>query len=218
MTRRMATAQTTLFSAPDGGFVCGVDEAGRGPWAGPVVAAAVILDTRRMPAGIADSKTLTEKQREAAFISIIDHCITYAAGVASVAEIDELNILQATFLAMQRAVAGLTIKPSLALIDGNLVPPLPCEARAIVGGDAIEPAISAASIVAKVLRDRMMVEMHAAHPHYGWASNKGYGTAEHQEALTLHGVTAHHRRSFKPIEQHLVGAGGRDSTDSTLTH
>ena len=186
-----------------GGLVCGIDEAGRGPWAGPVVAAAVILDPARTPKGLGDSKALTAKQREAAFLSIIDDSVTYAVGVASVVEIDEMNILQATFLAMRRAYAGLTIKPTLALIDGNLVPPLPCEARAIVGGDALEPCISAASIVAKVLRDRMMAELHAAHPSYGWDSNKGYGTADHQEALSRHGVTAHHRRSFKPISNIL---------------
>ena len=190
-------------SAPADGFVCGVDEAGRGPWAGPVVAVAVILDPARIPPGLGDSKALTAKQREAAFLKIIDGCGTYAAGVASVEEIDEFNILQATFLAMRRAVLGLTIKPTLALIDGNLVPPLPCEARSIVGGDAIEPAISAASIVAKVLRDRMMAEMHLAHPQYGWDSNKGYGTADHQEALARYGVTPHHRRSFKPVSNIL---------------
>lgn len=186
-----------------GGLVCGIDEAGRGPWAGPVVAAAVILDPGRLPKGLADSKALSARQRESAFLSIIDDSVTYAVGVASVDEIDEVNILQATFLAMRRAYAGLTIKPKLALIDGNLAPPLPCDAKTIVGGDAQEACISAASIVAKVLRDRTMLELHAAHPHYGWNSNKGYGTAEHQDALARHGVTAHHRRSFKPISNIL---------------
>jgi ribonuclease HII len=195
-------------------LVCGIDEAGRGPWAGPVVAAAVILDPSRMPKGLDDSKALTARQREAAFISIIDACVTYAVGVASVEEIDEINVLQATFLAMRRAYAGLTIKPSLALIDGNLVPPLPCDARAIVNGDALEPCISAASIVAKVLRDRMMLELHAAHPFYGWDSNKGYGTADHQAALARHGVTAHHRRSFKPISNILYA--GQEQTQPIL--
>jgi ribonuclease HII len=200
-------AKPDLFSLPPaGGLVCGIDEAGRGPWAGPVVAAAVILDPARLPKGLGDSKALTAKQREAAFHAIIDDSVTYAAGVASVAEIDELNILQATFLAMRRAHAGLTIKPALALIDGNLVPPLPCEARAIVGGDALEACISAASIVAKVLRDRMMSELHALHPQYGWDSNKGYGTPDHQDALARHGVTAHHRRSFKPVSNILCAA------------
>jgi ribonuclease HII len=202
MTRR-AKNSTSFDAAAANGYVCGVDEAGRGPWAGPVVAAAVILDPRRIPPGLGDSKALTAKQRDAAFIAIIDGCVTYAAGVASVEEIDELNILQATFLAMRRAVAGLTIKPKLALIDGNLIPPLPCEARAIIGGDAIEPCISAASIVAKVLRDRTMLEMHAAHPQYGWDSNKGYGTPDHQLALAQYGVSPHHRRSFKPISNIL---------------
>jgi ribonuclease HII len=199
---RQVPPVSNFGSTPDG-YVCGVDEAGRGPWAGPVVAAAVILDPRRIPAGLGDSKALTAKQRESAFLSIIDDSVTYAVGVASVEEIDELNILQATFLAMKRAVSGLTIKPKLALIDGNLVPPLPCEARAIVGGDASEPCISAASIVAKVIRDRMMADMHLAHPQYGWDSNKGYGTPDHQQALATYGVTPHHRRSFKPVSNIL---------------
>jgi ribonuclease HII len=202
MARRHTAPKFSGTTLADG-YVCGVDEAGRGPWAGPVVAAAVILDPLRVPPGLGDSKALTAKQREAAFLAIIDDSATYAAGVASVEEIDELNILQATFLAMQRAVNGLTIKPKLALIDGNLVPRLPCEARSIVDGDALEPCISAASIVAKVLRDRMMAEMHVAHPQYGWDSNKGYGTPDHQEALARYGVTAHHRRSFKPISNIL---------------
>ncbi len=198
------TARVHPVNTPlSGGLTCGIDEAGRGPWAGPVVAAAVILDPARMPKGLDDSKALTARQREAAFTSIIDDCVTYAVGVASVEEIDEVNILQATFLAMRRAYAGLTIKPGLALVDGNLVPPLPCEAQAIVGGDALQPSISAASIVAKVIRDRTMLELHAAHPRYGWDNNKGYGTADHQEALARHGVTPHHRRSFKPISNIL---------------
>lgn len=189
-------------------LVCGIDEAGRGPWAGPVVAAAVILDPRRPIAGLADSKTLSPRQREAVFVDIVDHSLAYAAGIASVEEIDEHNILRATFLAMQRAFAGLIFKPAEALIDGNMVPPLPCAARAIVDGDALEPAISAASIVAKVLRDRTMRELHLAHPHYGWDSNKGYGTPDHQAALETYGVTDHHRRSFKPISNILYAGSG----------
>jgi ribonuclease HII len=217
MARRSAAPQT-FEMPPLGGLVCGIDEAGRGPWAGPVVAAAVILDPARVPKGLGDSKALTARQRETAFHAIIDESVTYAAGVASVEEIDELNILQATFLAMKRAYAGLTIKPAMALIDGNLVPPLPCDARAIVNGDALEPCISAASIVAKVLRDRMMAELHVLHPNYGWDSNKGYGTADHQTALARYGVTAHHRRSFKPVSNILYAPPATDSTDSALTH
>lgn len=193
----------TFSGGAGGSIVCGVDEAGRGPWAGPVVAAAVILDPRRPIPGLADSKALTPQQRERAFVAIIDHSMTYAVGVASVQEIDDVNILQATFLAMRRAVAGLTIKPQIALIDGNLAPPLPCETRTIVDGDATEPAISAASIVAKVIRDRMMCELHLAHPQYAWDSNKGYGTPDHQTALASFGVTEHHRRSFKPVSNIL---------------
>lgn len=202
-----AAKPRSFDSGAAGGLICGIDEAGRGPWAGPVVAAAVILDPARLPKGLDDSKALSARQREAAFLSIIDDSVTYAVGVASVEEIDEVNILQATFLAMRRAYAGLTIKPQFALIDGNLVPPLPCDARAIVGGDAKEACISAASIIAKVIRDRTMVELHAMHPLYGWDSNKGYGTADHQEALAQHGVTAHHRRSFRPISNILCSRG-----------
>jgi ribonuclease HII len=182
-------------------LVCGVDEVGRGPLAGPVVAAAVILDPARPIDGLADSKNLTERRREALFLQICDRALCWSLGRAEVAEIDAINILQASLLAMRRAVEGLTIGPQLALVDGNRLPELACSARAIVGGDASEPCISAASIVAKVVRDREMVALDAQYPGYGLARHKGYPTRVHIQALSELGVTAIHRRSFGPVRR-----------------
>ena len=188
--------------ADQSGPVAGIDEAGRGPWAGPVVAAAVILDPHDIPVGIADSKALKAAQREA-LLPAIEAAAEVGVGQASVAEIDDLNILAATMLAMRRAVAALPRPPALALVDGNRDPGLACPTRCIVKGDARCQAIAAASIVAKVTRDRIMAGLAAAHPGYGWERNAGYGTAQHRAALARLGVTPHHRRSFAPIRQQL---------------
>ncbi len=183
-----------------GGVVCGIDEAGRGPWAGPVVAAAVILDPRRVPAGIDDSKRLTPAAREALFEALVASAII-GVGAASVGEIDRVNILQATLRAMERAVAALPRAPSAALVDGNRLPVLPCPATAVVGGDGLALSIAAASIVAKVTRDRLMRELAREYPAYGWDRNKGYGTSGHAAALARHGITPHHRLSFGPVHR-----------------
>ena len=183
--------------------VAGVDEAGRGPLAGPVVAAAVILDTARTPPGLNDSKKLTARARRA-LESAIRACALVGVGVASVAEIDSLNILRASHLAMQRAIAALPQSPALVLIDGNLIPRgLTIPARAIVGGDACCLSIAAASIVAKIWRDRIMVDLAQQHPGYGWDRNAGYPTKSHTFAIQSLGVTPHHRRSFRPIHNIL---------------
>ncbi|MHB1221909.1 MAG: ribonuclease HII [Gammaproteobacteria bacterium] len=184
--------------------IAGVDEAGRGPLAGPVVAAAVILDPNKPIKGLTDSKKLTEKQRDKLFLDIRQHALAWSVARATVAEIDEINILQASLLAMQRAVAGLTIAPKLVLVDGNRAPLFACEARAIIQGDLLEPAISAASIVAKVLRDRYMVMLHKKYPQYGFEGHKGYPTAKHVEALRQHGISRVHRTSFAPVAQYVV--------------
>ena len=184
-------------------LTCGIDEAGRGPWAGPVVAAAVILKPEEVPDDLADSKVMSAARRERAYEQILAEA-TVGVGVSSVSEIDRLNILQATMLAMVRAVADLGVQPTQAVIDGNRVPEgLPCPARAIVKGDATVPAISAASIVAKVTRDRLMVALAQQFPGYGWETNAGYGVKAHAAALETLGVTPHHRRSFKPIHKIL---------------
>jgi ribonuclease HII len=182
-------------------LVCGVDEVGRGPLAGPVVAAAVILDPARPIDGLADSKKLSEKRRETLYERIRERALSWSVGRAEVAEIDEINILQASLLAMQRAVAGLSIGPQRALVDGNRVPELQCDARAIIGGDACEPCISAASIIAKVTRDREMIALDAVYPGYGLARHKGYPTRQHLDSLALLGVSEIHRRSFAPIRR-----------------
>lgn len=189
-----------------GTLTCGVDEAGRGPWAGPVTAAAVILDPARPIDGLTDSKKLSEAKREALAPLIRERAIAWCVAHASVEEIDRLNIREATFLAMRRAVEGLQHTPDLALIDGNALPGgLACEARAIVKGDLKEPAISAASILAKTDRDALMQELDAAHPGYGLARHKGYGTAAHAEALTRLGPAACHRMSFAPVRAAATG-------------
>ena len=185
------------------GLIAGVDEAGRGPLAGPVVAAAVILDELNPIAGLADSKALSEKKRERLFDEIRARALCCCIAEASVEEIDRLNILHATMLAMRRAVEGLRLKPAKVLVDGNRLPVLKVPAEAIVKGDAKVQAISAASILAKVTRDRQCLAMHAAHPEYGFAAHKGYPTAEHIAALRAHGATPWHRRSFAPVQEVL---------------
>lgn len=190
---------------PDVSLICGVDEAGRGPLAGSVVAAAVILDPERRIAGLADSKKLSAKVRERLADDIRMYALAWAIGEATATEIDEINILQATFLAMRRAVAGLKIAPEHALIDGNRVPAgLLCSAEAIVKGDAKEPAISAASILAKTYRDAHLQELDAQYPQYGFARHMGYPTAAHLQALRVHGPSPVHRRSFGPVAQCLL--------------
>ena len=181
------------------GLVAGVDEAGRGPLAGPVVAAAVILDERHPIQGLADSKKLTALRRERLFDEIRAKALCCSIAEASVEEIDRLNILQATLLAMRRAVAGLRLKPNKVLVDGNRLPTLEVLAEAIVGGDALVPAISAASILAKVHRDRWCLTLDEQYPQYGFARHKGYGTAAHLAALRAHGPCAQHRTSFRPV-------------------
>jgi len=194
-----------------GGRVAGVDEAGRGPWAGPVVAAAVILDDDRVVDGLNDSKLLSEDTREALCNAIFANSMI-GIGIVEVATIDRVNILQASLLAMRRAVDDLPAPPQSALIDGNRAPALACPAITCVRGDSNSASIAAASIIAKVTRDRVMRRLDADLPAYGWARNKGYGTAEHAAALLRHGVTVHHRRSFAPVADALrkvgVVAGG----------
>lgn len=180
--------------------VAGVDEAGRGPLAGPVVVAAVILDPARPIDGLADSKQLTAKRREALHVLIVQRALAHAVVRVEAAEIDRVNILQATLAGMRRALESLAITPTLALIDGNRLPDsLPCPARAIVRGDASEPAISAASILAKVTRDRILVDYDARWPGYGFAQHKGYPAPAHLEALRRLGPCPEHRRSFAPV-------------------
>ena len=186
-------------------LIAGVDEAGRGPLAGPVVAAAVILAAGCEVADLVDSKKLTEKRREVAFLAIHEEALAVGVGSASHLEIDNINILQASLLAMKRAVEDLAFVPDKVLCDGNRCPSLPLPVTAIVRGDATEPCISAASIVAKVTRDRIMVELHARYPHYGFSSHKGYPTKSHQAALQKYGPIAEHRRSFGPVRRYLQG-------------
>ncbi|MEO8152780.1 MAG: ribonuclease HII [Rhizobacter sp.] len=189
------------------GLIAGVDEAGRGPLAGPVVAAAVILDDLNPIKGLNDSKKLSPATRERLFDEIRAKALCCAIAEASVEEIDTLNILQATMLAMRRAVEGLRLKPGKVLVDGNRLPVLRIAAEAIVRGDAKVKAISAASILAKVHRDRLCLLLHEQHPHYGFDGHKGYPTPEHLAALRVHGACAHHRRSFAPVREVLIRAG-----------
>jgi ribonuclease HII len=184
--------------------VAGIDEAGRGPWAGPVVAAAVILDGGCLPRELAgridDSKALTAAARAEVF-ALLPMYALIGVGQASVAEIDQFNILRATFLAMARAVEKLPAMPAMALVDGNRLPPLPCPARAVVRGDGRSLSIAAASIVAKVTRDRLMGDLARQHPGYGWEHNAGYGTALHKQGIVRYGLTPHHRLSFRPVSE-----------------
>lgn len=203
--------ENSIRSALDGaplvgpvvGPVCGVDEAGRGPWAGPVIAAAVILDPALAPDGIDDSKRLSERQRERLYEAILASSQT-GIGAASVAEIDKLNILQATLLAMARAVAALPVAPGHALIDGNRAPALPCATTTVIKGDGRSLSIAAASIIAKVHRDRLMRDLAQEFPVYGWEQNKGYGTDRHRSALSRAGISPHHRLSFAPMLSHRL--------------
>ena len=188
------------------GPVCGVDEAGRGPWAGPVSAGAVILDPNRLPEGLDDSKKLTAKARAALELDIKDKALAWGVGLASVEEIENLNILQATGLAMRRAVEALAITPAFALVDGNYRFKLPCEIKTVVKGDAISSSIAAASILAKVARDRLMTEMDSVYPGYGFAAHKGYNAPIHQNALKTLGPCPAHRRSWSPIKALLEPA------------
>jgi len=197
--RKFLKAEQARLAWDAPGLMAGVDEAGRGPLAGPVVAAAVILDDQRPIRGLADSKTLTALQRERLNDQILAKALCCSVAQASVEEIDTHNILQATMLAMRRAVEGLRLKPAKVLVDGNRLPTLDVLAEAIIGGDARVKAISAASILAKVHRDRLCQDLHAEFPHYGFAGHKGYGTPEHLEALLRHGACVHHRRSFSPV-------------------
>ncbi|MCL2916945.1 ribonuclease HII [Shewanella litorisediminis] len=185
------------------GRVAGVDEVGRGPLVGDVVTAAVILDPGKPIAGLNDSKKLSEKKRDALYLEIMDKALAVSVGRASPAEIDELNILHATMLAMQRAVAGLTIVPESVLVDGNRTPDFGLPAHAVVKGDGLIAAISAASVIAKVTRDREMEDLDARYPQYGFAGHKGYPTKAHFEALSAHGVLPEHRRSFRPVREWL---------------
>ena len=195
-----------LFDVPAPRLIAGVDEAGRGPLAGPVVAAAVILDPSRPIEGLADSKKLSARQRERLAVEIRAKALAWCVAEASVEEIDAINILQATFRAMERAVAGLANTPDQVLVDGNQLPRLTVPARAIIDGDALEPAISAASILAKTARDALMAAADAEFPGYGFAQHAGYGTARHMAALRELGACAIHRRSFAPVRRVLEEA------------
>jgi len=192
-----------------GAPIAGIDEAGRGPWAGPVVAAAVILDARCIPAGLNDSKKLSASARETLFTAIMAQAHV-GVGIADIARIDQDNILQATLWAMGQACIALPKTPAAALIDGNRSPSLPCPTETLVKGDALSLCVAAASIIAKVTRDRIMVELAISHPGYAWERNKGYGTRDHADGLQRHGVTPHHRRSFKPIQTILSQKAGED--------
>lgn len=204
----MTTLQPDLFAEmPTILHLAGIDEAGRGPLAGPVYAAAVILDPERPIKGLDDSKKLSAERREELALMVQERALAWSIASASVTEIDTLNILQATMLAMQRACAGLAIKPVQALVDGNRVPKgLTCAAQAVVQGDALVPAISAASILAKTARDADLVQLHQQYPQYEFHRHKGYGTAIHLEMLRLHGPCPAHRRSFAPVRELLAVA------------
>lgn len=191
------------FTYPNISLIAGVDEVGRGPLVGDVVTAAVILDPSNPILGLADSKKLTEKKREKLFVEIQEKALCWSIGRAKPNEIDELNILHATMLAMQRAVAGLSITPNFVLIDGNRCPTLPMASQAVIKGDSLVQEISAASILAKVIRDREMVELDKIFPDYGFAKHKGYPTPYHLEKLALHGATEFHRKSFAPVRRAL---------------
>lgn len=191
------------FIYPHTHLVAGVDEVGRGPLVGAVVTAAVILDPAKPIIGLADSKKLSEKRRNALYDEIVEKALSWSLGRAEPEEIDQLNILHATMLAMQRAVAGLCVVPQYVLIDGNRCPALPMPSLAVVKGDSRVAEISAASIIAKVTRDREMAELDLSFPQYGFAQHKGYPTAFHLEKLAEHGATEHHRRSFAPVKRAL---------------
>jgi ribonuclease HII len=201
--RKFLHPEQTILSWDQTGLMAGVDEAGRGPLAGPVVAAAVILNVANPITGLADSKKLTALRREKLYDEIQAKALCCSIALATAEEIDRLNILQATLLAMKRAVEGLRLTPVKVLVDGNRLPTLVMLAEAIVRGDALVPSISAASILAKVHRDRWCAQFHLEYPQYGFAGHKGYGTAEHLAALRLHGACPQHRRSFAPVAEVL---------------
>lgn len=204
-----ALEREALAALPAGALVCGVDEVGRGPWAGPLAAGAAVLDLGAVPPGLYDSKRMSAAAREAAAGALRAAAET-AVGWADVAEIERLGLTAAVALAMARAVAGLPRAPALALVDGLRAPPLPCPALPVVRGDGRSLSIAAAAIVAKVARDRLMAELAAEHPGYGWATNMGYGTAEHVAGLRRLGPTRHHRRRFRPIHNILCGRDLKD--------
>ena len=185
------------------GLVCGVDEVGRGALCGPVVAAAVILDENNYPAGINDSKLLPRSKREGLHTELL-RSASVGLGSAQVGEVEQLNVLNAALLAMERAVSNLCLMPEMALVDGNRVPKLVCPARSVVGGDRKSISIAAASIVAKVTRDRLMAKLAFEHPGYGWEANAGYGTPQHIDAIKIMGITTHHRRGFGPVARALA--------------
>ena len=187
------------------GVICGIDEAGRGPWVGRVYAAAVILDDDIFIDGLNDSKKLSEAQREHFYTEITKEALAYSIAWAEAEEIERLNILQATFLAMQRAYEGLGIPVDLALVDGNRLPPLPCKTETVVKGDSLSASISAAGILAKVSRDRYMAQLDREYPEYGFAAHKGYGTKQHIAALQKYGITPEHRRSFLKKQEAKLG-------------
>ena len=188
--------------------ICGVDESGRGPLAGPVFAACVMLHPARPIQGLADSKTLSKQERDRLTLVIKEYSLAWAIGFASVKEIDRMNILQATLLAMKRAVKALSLAPGRVLVDGNQSPRLSCPVTAIVRGDSLIPEISAASIIAKTARDAQMVALHRRFPYYGFDRHKGYSTEQHLEALRVHGVSVVHRRSFAPVRE-LIGEAAK---------
>jgi ribonuclease HII len=202
-----STRMERALAGQEARLVAGVDEAGRGPWAGPVVAAAVIFPDRKPPKGLNDSKLLTAERREELYLSIRARGLV-GIGIVSVEEIDRVNILQATFIAMQIAVAALSDEPEIVLIDGNRCPALSQRAVPVIEGDRLCPSIAAASIIAKVTRDRLMCELAGDFPGYHWHNNKGYGTPAHAEAIMQLGVTCHHRQSFAPIRSALGRASG----------
>lgn len=194
-------------------LVCGVDEAGRGPLAGPVYAAAVILDPQQPIAGLADSKLLSARRRESLSAAIRSRALAWAIAAASVEEIDTLNILRASLLAMRRAVVALSVQPDEALVDGNQAPTLAMTCRTVVGGDRLHPAISAASILAKTARDAELIALDVSYPQYGFAQHKGYGTPQHLLALRIHGPCAIHRRTFGPVAQRILAPAHREAPD-----
>jgi ribonuclease HII len=198
------------------GPVCGVDEAGRGPWAGPVSAGAVILDPRRVPEGLNDSKKLTAKARAALEIEIKASAVAWGVGFASVEEIAEINILHAAGLAMRRAIEALSVKPAFALVDGNYAFKLPCPIKTVIKGDSLSCSIAAASILAKVARDRLMIEMDAVHPGYGFAGHKGYHAQVHVEALQRLGPSPIHRLGWAPVKLAILGQLDADAFAAEL--
>ena len=209
--KKFLKAEQTRLSWDTVGLVAGVDEAGRGPLAGPVFAAAVILDARQPINGLADSKKLSASKRNRLYDEILAKALCWSVAQASRQEIDDINILQATLLAMRRAVEGLRLRPAMVLVDGNRIPTLDMLAEPIVEGDALVPAISAASILAKVQRDRWCAELDLQFPQYGFARHKGYGTAQHLTALRELGACEQHRRTFRPVADVLAnGFAGRD--------